>query len=78
MTVSPFARQSSSRVKTQAPLEVIHSDVMGPMRTRTKGGARFVVTFVDDFSRYVHVYLLKSKAEVFQHFVRFKQLAETQ
>lgn len=45
MTVSPFARQSSSRVKTQAPLEVINSDVMGPMQTRTKRGGAVCCNF---------------------------------
>jgi hypothetical protein len=43
------------------PLEIVHSDVCGPMRTTSLGGARYFVTYIDDFSRNVWVYLLKSK-----------------
>ncbi|KAF4146992.1 putative integrase catalytic domain-containing protein [Phytophthora infestans] len=49
MTVNPFSRQSGSTVKTQGLLDIVHSDVMGPMKPLSKGGARYVVTFVDDY-----------------------------
>ncbi|KAE9338286.1 hypothetical protein PF008_g12130 [Phytophthora fragariae] len=78
MSVTPFFHRSASQVKTQRILEVVHSDVMGPMNPKSKGGARFVVTFIDDYSRYVSVYMLKSKAEVLKYFDNFRQLAETQ
>ncbi|CAH0515279.1 unnamed protein product [Peronospora belbahrii] len=32
-------------------LELVHTDVMGPMRTLTKGGAKYVLMLVDDSSR---------------------------
>ena len=32
-------------------LELVHSDVCGPMKTLSFGGARYFVTFIDDFSR---------------------------
>ncbi|KAE8976384.1 Copia protein [Phytophthora rubi] len=51
---------------------------MGPMKPTSMGGARYVVTFIDDFSRFVYVYLLASKAQVFDRFREFKALAETQ
>ncbi|GMF31514.1 unnamed protein product [Phytophthora fragariaefolia] len=52
MTVSAFSRQSGSVVKTAGLLDIVHSDVMGPMKPQSHGGARFVVAFVDDYSRY--------------------------
>jgi transposase InsO family protein len=60
------------------PLEIVHSDVCGPMRTTSIGGARYFVTYIDDFSRKVWVYILKSKGEVFEKFKEFKALVETQ
>ena len=33
------------------PLEIVHLDVGGPMRTTSVGGTKYFVTFVDDFSR---------------------------
>jgi len=43
------------------PLEIVHSDVCDPMRSTSFGGARYFVTYIDDLSRKVWVYLLKSK-----------------
>jgi transposase InsO family protein len=42
------------------------------------GGARYFVTYIDDFSRKVWVYLLKSKGECLKKFKEFKALVETQ
>jgi hypothetical protein len=78
MTTSPFARQSGSEIKTSRPFEIVHSDVMGPMKPKSKGGAQYVLIFVDDYSRYVHVYPLKSKSEVFDKFREYKVMVETQ
>jgi hypothetical protein len=49
-------------------LELVHSDVCEPMKTTSRGGARYFVTFIDDFSKKTHVYLLKAKGEVFDKF----------
>jgi hypothetical protein len=38
------------------------------MKITSLGGARYFVTFIDDFSRITHVYLLKAKGEVFNKF----------
>lgn len=59
-------------------LEVIHSDVCGPMQTASLGGARYFVTFIDDFSRKVFVYPIKSKAEVLEKFTEFKNGVENE
>ena len=47
-SVKPFPSSSRGEVNTTALLQLIHSDVMGPMETKSQGGARFVVTFLDD------------------------------
>lgn len=57
-------------------LEIIHTDVCGPMPVMSLGIAKYFVTFIDDFSRKVHVYVLKSKSEVFNKFVLYKKLVE--
>lgn len=40
-------------------LELVHSDVCGPMPVSAFGGARYLLTFTDDFSRMTFGYLLK-------------------
>ena len=42
------------------------------------GGGRYFLTFIDDFSRKVWVYVLKSKRKVFGKFVEWKALVERQ
>lgn len=59
-------------------LDLIHSDVMGPMETLSIGRARFILTFVDDYSRKVFCYFLHSKSDVFDKFIELKNLVERQ
>ena len=49
-------------------LGIVHSDVCGPMRSASLGGNRYFVTFIDDKSRFVAVYFMKSKDHVLQKF----------
>lgn len=44
--------------RATVPLELIHSDICGPFRTPSLGGARYFITFVDDYSRFLWVYFL--------------------
>ncbi|KAE8909754.1 hypothetical protein PF005_g20754 [Phytophthora fragariae] len=71
-TVKAFPKRS--KTKTSRVLELVHTDVMGPMKSASKGGAKYILTFVDDFSRYVVAYFLKKKSEVafkLKEFMRF-------
>ncbi len=65
-------------MRATKPLEIVHSDVCSPMKTTSLGGAKYFVTYIDDFSRKVRVYLLKSKGECLEKFKEFKALVETQ
>ena len=59
-------------------LEVINTDLCGPMERKSIGGSRYFLTFQDDFSRMTYVYFLKSKNEVFKYFKEFESLVENQ
>ena len=71
-----FMKCSPNRAKEV--LEVIHSDICGPMRTETFSGKRYFVTFIDEKSHYCVAYLLKNKSEVADKFAHFVALAENQ
>ena len=45
---------------TSKPLELLHLDLMGPTRTESLGGKRYIMVAVDDFTRYSWVILLQS------------------
>lgn len=59
-------------------LEIIHSDVCGPLKTKSESGAKYFVTFIDDYSRHVTVVPIKEKAQVYAEFVRYKNFVENQ
>jgi transposase InsO family protein len=62
--------------KAEGVLELIHSDVCGPMPSSSMTGYVYCVSFIDDYSRKTWVYFLKSKDEVFSKFKEFKALIE--
>jgi hypothetical protein len=70
----PF--QHSSGKRADHPLELIHSDVCGKIGTQSLGGGEYFVTFIDDHTRHVWVYILKHKHEVFRRFQEWKAQVE--
>ena len=54
----------STNHRFMSVFECVHSDVWGPCSTSGLFQHKWFILFVDDFSRYTRVYLLKSKSEV--------------
>lgn len=65
-------------MRATRPLELIHSDVFGRVRTPSCSGKRYMLTFIDSFSRYVWVYFLTEKSSVFRKFIEFKSMVENE
>ena len=42
-------------------------DLMGPMRSESRGRKRYVLVVVDDYSRYSFVCMLREKSETLEH-----------
>ena len=61
---------------TKGILEYIHSDLWGPSRVPSRGGANYMLTFIDDFSRRVWVFPMKNKDEVLEVFLKWKTKVE--
>ncbi len=71
------AFQPVGGIKSSKRLQLIHSDVCGPMPKTSLGGARYFVTYCDDYTRVVYVYFVKKKSEVFSTFKEFEKLVTT-
>lgn len=56
---------------SETPLFRIHSDVAGPFPVVSTGGGKYVVSFIDDATRFNHICVIKSKSQVFSTFVKF-------
>jgi hypothetical protein len=59
-------------VRSTRKLQCVHSDVFGPMPTESIGRSKYLVTFIDDYSRRCQVYFMKTNYEVFEKFEEFK------
>ena len=59
-------------------LELVCSDVFGPMSVPSLGRFVYHVSFIDDFSRNTWIYFLKNKSKFFDRFKEFKALVENQ
>lgn len=62
--------------RADEPLGLVHSVVCGKITPKSAGGAEYFLTFTDDKTRYVWVYALKQKGEVFSKFFEWKALLE--
>ena len=58
MTKTPFF---GTMERATDLLEIIHTDVCGPMNIEARGGYHYFLTFTDDLSRYGYIYLMKHK-----------------
>ncbi|KXJ74708.1 hypothetical protein RP20_CCG013114 [Aedes albopictus] len=63
--------------KTSDVLDLVHTDLCGPMRTPTPSGNRFLMTVIDDHSRYAVVYLLAKKSEAPDKLMEYVRYVET-
>jgi hypothetical protein len=69
----PYPKSSSV---SKSPLELVFSDVWGPACNSIRRNKYNYVSFIDDFSTFTWIYLLKHKSEVFQKFKEFQSLVE--
>ena len=58
------------------PLELMHSDLCGPLPSASFFGYKYFLTFINDYSRCTWVYFLKLKSELFNMFLAYKALDE--
>jgi histone deacetylase 1/2 len=58
-------------------MDLVFSDVWGPAPTSV-GRHEYYVSFIDDYSKFTWIYLLRRKSEVFQCFLDFHKLAKRQ
>jgi hypothetical protein len=75
-TCKPFSASSTKR--TSAILEVVHSDLAGPMQTKSLQGSYYTATFIDDHSKLAVVYFIALKDQFAKVFKMYLSWAETQ
>lgn len=71
----PFPNSESRASK---PLELVHTDLCGPFEVPSLAGSRYFVSFIDDATRKVFVYTLRTKDQVYEAYEDFKAMVERQ
>jgi hypothetical protein len=75
MTKAPFIGQNE---RVSDLLELVHTDICGPMSFVARGGFKYYITFIDDFSRYGYIYLMRHKLESFEMLKEFQNEVQNQ
>lgn len=69
---------SQAGFKEKQRLELLYEDLCGPISPPTPAGNRYFMLFVDDFTRVMWVYMMKTKDEAFSVFNKFRISVETE
>uniref|UniRef100_A0A803Q9W1 Integrase catalytic domain-containing protein n=1 Tax=Cannabis sativa TaxID=3483 RepID=A0A803Q9W1_CANSA len=72
----PFPKASQTVISE--PLQLVVSDLWGPSHTPSFNGYKYYIHFVDAYSRFTWIYLLKHKSDALKTFQHFKAEAELQ
>lgn len=70
--------KKKSSIRSKKLLELIHTDVCGPFPIKTLCGNMYMVSFIDDFSRFTYLFLIKDKSSMFDCFKIFKNEVQNQ
>jgi len=68
-TRRPF--QTNIKMIAKECLAVVYSDIYGPFEVPSLGGKGYFITFIDEYSRMIWLYVIKMKSEAFEVFLRF-------
>ena len=76
---SKTTKKSCKLIEREAELlSLTHTDLGDLKNTMTRSGKRFYITFIEDYSRYTKVYLLRNKDEAMDAFIKYKNEVENQ
>ncbi|KAG7552374.1 Zinc finger CCHC-type [Arabidopsis thaliana x Arabidopsis arenosa] len=76
---SKYSRHSYKSVeKSNLLLGLIHSDLCDFQSTPSRGGKNYYISFIDDYSKFCQIYLIKTKDEALDMFKKFKAEVENQ
>lgn len=70
----PIPKKSQWRATQK--LQLIHADICGPITPASNSQKRYILCFIDDYSRKAWIYFLLEKSEAFYYFKCLKMLVE--
>lgn len=67
-----------SHVTSLKPFELVYYDVWGPAPVFSMNVNRYFVLFMDDCSKFICVYFLSHKLQIYSTFLQFRKMVKTQ
>ena len=74
ITRKPFGQGT----RVEFPLQLIYSDICGPMSVKVRHAVSYFITFIDDYTLYGHIYLISHKFKALDCFKRYLSEVENQ
>jgi hypothetical protein len=71
-------RFKSKEYSTTKPLEIVHTDLVGPTTTKGLKGERYFMLLVNEYTRMTAVCFLKKKSKAFENFKIYKEMVENE
>lgn len=66
-----------TRTKAKRILGIVHTDIAGPISPTSHSDERYFITFIDDFSSFVYVFIIKNKSDAFDCFKEYVNIVQT-
>jgi transposase InsO family protein len=68
----------SKEYSTTRTLEIVHTRIVGPVRTKGLKGEQYFMLLVNDYTRMIAVCFLKKKSKLFENFKIYKEMVENE
>jgi hypothetical protein len=73
--LAPMCFTPNTTSRPTEPLQLVHSDICGPLE-KAIGGGQYMLLFIDDAMRHTDEYILKYKSEALEKLKKYKPLGE--